>query len=87
MAAGDRRGGSVLRPSVECIDLLKLNPGKGVREGRLIKVKGSEERRETGAHRRRRNWPETPADAADSGEEFRNSRCGLSGEAKGRGRG
>jgi hypothetical protein len=83
VAAGDRRGGSVLRPSVECIDLLKLNPGKGVREGRLIKVKGAEERRETGAHRRRRNWPETPADMRGYGEGFRRPRCGSSGEVKG----
>jgi hypothetical protein len=52
VAAGDRRGGSVLRPLVECIDLLQLNQGEGVREGRLIKVKRAEERREMGAHRR-----------------------------------
>jgi hypothetical protein len=55
---------------VECIDLLQLSRGKGVREGRLIKVKRVEERRETGAHRRWRISPGMLADLRRYDEEF-----------------
>jgi hypothetical protein len=45
-------GGRELRELNDGIDLLQLSRGKGVREGRLIKVKRIEERRETGTHQR-----------------------------------
>jgi hypothetical protein len=44
-----------------------------MRQGKIERI---EERRRTGAHRRRRNRPGIPADTADSGEEFRQP-CGL----------
>jgi hypothetical protein len=64
-------GGRELRELDDGVDLLQLSRGKGVREGRLIKVKRIEERRETGAHQRWRIFPEMLADAAETGEEFR----------------
>jgi hypothetical protein len=76
-------GGRELRELDDGVDLLQLSRGKGVRGRRLIKVKRIEERRETGAHQGRRNWPETPADMRGYGEGFHRPRCGSSGEAKG----
>jgi hypothetical protein len=49
---------------------MQLSQGKGVREGRLIKVKRVEDRRETGAHRRWRISPGMLADSRRSDEEF-----------------
>jgi hypothetical protein len=54
-----------------------------VREERQGKIERIEERRRTGAHRRRRNCPGKSADVRGYGEGFRRPRCGSIEEAKG----
>jgi hypothetical protein len=53
-------------------------------ETRQGKIERIEERRRTGAHRRRRNCPGKPADLRIFGDEFRRPRFVPSGKTKGR---
>jgi hypothetical protein len=81
--AGEGEGDGVLRGDDEELDLLRNKIGERVREARQGKIERIEERRRTGAHRRRRNRPGKPADVRGYGEGFRRPRCSSIGEAKG----
>jgi hypothetical protein len=70
-------GGCELRELDDGIDLLQLSRGKGVREGRLIKVKRIEERRETGTHQRWQISPEMLAVAMETDDELRQLKGGF----------
>jgi hypothetical protein len=63
------------------VDLRRNGPGQLVREKRLSKAEGIGRISGSGAHRRRRNRSDEPADAAYSGEGFLQP-CGALSEGK-----
>jgi hypothetical protein len=67
---GDGTSGGELRVMDDGVDLRRDGPGQMVREKRLSKTEGIGRVSGSGAHRRRRNRLDEPADVLRFGEKF-----------------